>query len=63
MLLHDLVTEADPYRRALVFGNERWTFPRLASEVARVATAVAARTAPGDRVGTQNESHDGTLLV
>jgi len=50
VLLADLLTAAPADDPALVFTDRTWTFGELAEDVARVASLVAERTAPGDRV-------------
>ena len=50
MLLAELLTAAPADAPALAFADRTWTFGELADDVARVASLVAERTAPGDRV-------------
>lgn len=53
-----------PNKEALVFGDRRWTFSRLAQAIDRVAARlVAAGLAPGDRVAAYGRNSDAFLIL
>jgi acyl-CoA synthetase (AMP-forming)/AMP-acid ligase II len=62
-LLADLLTGPPAEAPALVFGDRTWSFGQLAADVARVATLVASRSEPGDRVALVGRNRPAYLAA